>query len=303
MAFPVRTSATPDSEPASTARDPDSGANTFASFAYFCPSDCGRWQLKTSQGCLLEDWIASSVIWPSSGVMRNGKLYERPTSARLTDERESSSWPTPQTQYDGRTEEQWEIARARADEKRRTGQYAIREWPTPTSSDGGSNSQSPAVMERGHGTNLLGAMDWSTPTARDKETLAKVTRGANASAGGTPLLVQVQNWPTPQASDGLKTEIPASALLKNFERQKKRPKGAPLNLTVEMARASHSGPPDLANHNTTGSRPVVLNPRWVAALMGFPVDWLDGVAPVSKRSGTPSSRKSQKSSRAGSDLL
>lgn len=43
--------------------------------------------------------------------------------------------------------------------------------------------------------------DWPTPVVRDRESLAKVTRGANASPGGTPLLVAAVNWQTPQTSD------------------------------------------------------------------------------------------------------
>lgn len=54
--------------------------------------------------------------------------------------------------------------------------------------------------------------------------------------------------------------------------------------------------------NALGSEPLVtqvggnLNPPWVAWLMGFPVDWLDGVSVPSKASETPSSRRSPKSS-------
>lgn len=39
-------------------------------------------------------------------------------------------------------------------------------WPTPTTSRGGSNSDSAAVSQRGHGTNLVGAVKaslWGTP--------------------------------------------------------------------------------------------------------------------------------------------
>jgi hypothetical protein len=37
----------------------------------------------------------------------------------------------------------------------------------------------------------------------------------------------------------------------------------------------------------------LLNPPWVAWLMGFPLDWLDGVSAPSKASATRSSRKSR----------
>jgi hypothetical protein len=46
-----------------------------------------------------------------------------------------------------------------------------------------------------------------------------------------------------------------------------------------------------------------LNPDWVSCLMGFPADWLHGIdAPVSRPSGTRSSRKSRKPSVAPSTL-
>jgi hypothetical protein len=46
---------------------------------------------------------------------------------------------------------------------------------------------------------------------------------------------------------------------------------------------SDGGQPNLARQIQTGAAPVVLNPRWVACLMGFPPDYLDGVEVPSKR--------------------
>jgi hypothetical protein len=52
--------------------------------------------------------------------------------------------------------------------------------------------------------------------------------------------------------------------------------------------------------NALGSEPLViqaggaLNPTWVAWLMGYPLDWLDGVSEPSKPLATPSSPKSPK---------
>ena len=39
----------------------------------------------------------------------------------------------------------------------------------------------------------------------------------------------------------------------------------------------------LSTQVTQGKAPVVLNPRWVACLMGFPADYLDGVEVPSRR--------------------
>lgn len=54
--------------------------------------------------------------------------------------------------------------------------------------------------------------------------------------------------------------------------------------------------------NSLGSEPLVtqaggkLNPPWVAWLMGYPLNWTDGVSVQSKRTATPSSPKSPNSS-------
>jgi len=103
-----------------------------------------------------------SEIWPRAGMTRNGTAYLRPPSAPLIDAIESGSlptptvgdsksarnatatrhkipptgihagvtltdhvtlWPTPQTAYDGRTDEAWRTAKARAQEKHASGAY------------------------------------------------------------------------------------------------------------------------------------------------------------------------------------
>jgi len=120
---------------------------------------------------------------------------------------------------------------------------------------------------------------WTTPCVRDKETLAKVTRGAGSKAAGQemvePLLVQAaKDWLMPQSRDhkGISQKV-AKGLFTG---------GLPDQL---------AGLPAPARRNTSGSRPesshpVVLNPRWVCTLMGLPPDYLDGVEPPSRRSGT-----------------
>jgi len=271
--------------------------------------------------------------------------------------------------------------------------------------------------------------EWPTPVVRDRETLAKVTRGAHASAGGTPLLVAIINSPDPSmcssADSPAKTSpmpesgsvswtgpIPPSGsnsndVLASFDRASSSWKtcqgslfGASMTSSVDwpregMTRSGHLyAQPMLVHHTnavafsssriplwptpqttdgasaarhttTTGvmhpgttltdavrsstwmtpqsrdhkgisqkvargkyngglpdqlaglhdrentptrgnrrgpSRPV-LNPRWVACLMGFPVTWLDGIEPPSRPSATPSSPPSRKSSLNASSLF
>ena len=54
---------------------------------------------------------------------------------------------------------------------------------------------------------------------------------------------------------------------------------------------------------STGKNRARLNHRWVAQLMGFPSDWLEGIdVPPSKPSATASSRKSSKPSDEQSEV-
>jgi hypothetical protein len=85
-----------------------------------------------------------------------------------------------------------------------TGEIASGSWGTPRVTDNGGHGR-----DRGNNRARLEDQvhaDWRTVTARDCESPAKVTRGANATPGGTPLVVAMQearaqtatgDWPTP----------------------------------------------------------------------------------------------------------
>ena len=109
--------------------------------------------------------------------------------------------------------------------------------------------------------------DWPTPTTwEQQESLetwqarreAVKVKAKNGNGFGVPLDMAVQMWPTPCArewKDGTSSG------------NRKSPNLGP---TV-------FGQPDQANPNIRGRSRARLNPRWVAQLMGFPADWLDGV--------------------------
>jgi len=63
------------------ANDQDSGANMHGWFASY-DHESSSW--KTSQTSLFEDSTECSVTLPRSGMMRNGKLYQRGTPERPT---------------------------------------------------------------------------------------------------------------------------------------------------------------------------------------------------------------------------
>ena len=73
----AKTSAWQERALASLGPGADFGLNTRDSFARYDPSSS---LLKTSQRSFLEDWTPYSATLPPRGMMRNGKLYQLPTS-------------------------------------------------------------------------------------------------------------------------------------------------------------------------------------------------------------------------------
>lgn len=191
-----------------------------------------------------------------------------------------------------------------------------RDWPTPVAMDAAGFEGKPDVgrTSPNSGNTLTGAAakEWQTPMAssnrKSRKAMTASTENGRRSGGGNssppgleqqvelaeglwppemPPIEQLppetrsmveETWQTPQSRDW-------KGVSQSFH------EGDVGGLPDQIA-----GLPAEEPGNTSGSRPVVLNPRWVAALMGFPVDWLDGVEPPSRPSGTPSSRTSQKSS-------
>lgn len=75
-------------------------------------------------------------------------------------------------------------------------------------------------------------------------------------------------WPTPAARDWRDNGTEPAA------QDRKSP-----SIPAMVMRVSH---PDQINRSSIGKSRARLNPRWVAQLMGFPADWLDGVEEPSK---------------------
>src|ERR1043166_6962863 len=75
---PVRTSATPGSEPELMASVAHYGLSSPESLASYDLAMC-LW--RTSQLCLDGEWEEFSETWPRSGTMRSGTAYRLPTLA------------------------------------------------------------------------------------------------------------------------------------------------------------------------------------------------------------------------------
>ena len=119
--FPARTSAPPDVVQASPASDLDSGPKWHELSVRYDPAT-HSW--KTHQCLFQEDLPESSVTLPKWGMMRDGVLSERTTSALPTSGTESGLWPTPTTQDNPQIKGK--------DKRGTTLGGAVRMWPTPT---------------------------------------------------------------------------------------------------------------------------------------------------------------------------
>ena len=140
-------------------------------------------------------------------------------------------------------------------------------WPTPTTKDT-SLVHTPMDPNGTHGMELRRkAALWGTPAARDDQKSPEAHMAMKARMGGgrkqpTSLTVQVKMWPTPRASmNENRTTRHAPSHGKTHGR----------TLAGEAL-----GLPDLTTRTDGGgtSLKVDLNPRFVAALMGLPWDWL-----------------------------
>ena len=221
--FLARTSVAQAKAQESTVSGAGCGGSSLGSLARY---DRATHSLRTAQCLLFEEGTELLRILPRWGSMRNGELFPLPTPERLTGESGSGLWGTPRSgmarggnfYYDrgkGNLEEQVgaaETARAmwptpRASEGAKQPNDANRDspclswvvknpqlWPTPTVQDS-KNDANPSSMERNFFALHAAVKVWSTPTARDANSLAKVSRGNGSKEKGNelvePLPVQV----------------------------------------------------------------------------------------------------------------
>ena len=239
-ASPARTSRSRAQARASTVRSPASGPSSRASFAFYDPTS-SSW--KTSQRSLVEDSTAFSETLPRSGSMRSGRLFSRQMSARPTVETDSSCWPTPTASEYG------------SSQNGINGVAAL--FPTPSARDAKGCG---AENHPDHGGPTLPNFirdHWATPTA-------SCATDGNASRGGDrsgELLLTGQAraaslWPTPTAQDA------ASSGAAGYSTESGRHPGTTLT-DATVRTGSRQVPP----RSPDG---MVLNPRFVEAMMGFP---------------------------------
>ena len=188
----------------------------------------------------------------------------------------SERWPVSGTMQSGRLYELPTSARP-------TGESGCSSWPTPDAAVFNA-SESPESFR-----------------ARQEALRAK---GINGNGCGTPLAIAVRLWPTPTTQDsaasgsaGYSTESGRHAGTTLTDATARRVWATPRNNTGPSTDHQHLSI-DGQVRTATGK----LNPTWVCALMGFPMDWFDGLPDPEPRNTTGSRRaRSRKAKTEPSD--
>jgi hypothetical protein len=171
----------------------------------------------------------------------------------------------------------------------------VRAWPTPRASANENRTTQPAPSHgHGHGSTLAGeAGSWATPRSTDG---SKGGPNARDSTGSPHLCSQAATWPTPTSRDwkdgacadsnvstngllgraSVRWPTPTAELGKGYMSGTASDTWRPsLEQAALGARPSRQVPMiEKAGKPTSGSGRV-LNPRFVEALMGWPIGWSD----------------------------
>lgn len=189
--------------------DPDSesetnetcGPTSLMLFAYW---DHGSSCWRTSQLTLDLDLTPSSVTLPKQGSMRNGRLYQRPMSARAIEENDSLLLPTPAADDSGNSPENH--LRKKPGRKVVTSLRVMARGgllPTPQARDGGAGPDYAREGRPDSGTDDLVTMIAKllpTPTSRD----GKGRNQRNDKRCLTGAITRLQSDDTNDSSDDLR---------------------------------------------------------------------------------------------------
>lgn len=265
-----------------------SGPTSGAGFGTF-DRDSSSW--RTCRDLFGMDYPLSLETWPKRGSLRNGAVSARRMWERPTVESGYSSWPTATvngnynrkglspTSGDGLATAVAQWPTPRAEDSESTGAHrdtpdtltsATRQWQTPRAVYGAGH----AGMESE--THLTGqAIAWQAPATDSFR-----SRGGERK-DEMGLDQQARTWATPRSS------VAENRTTKRTPSQKAgRANGGGHGEYLSVQAAEHSFPPDQQTGRGGPRTPsgVVLNPRFVEALMGLPDGWTDATID-SMRSG------------------
>ena len=270
-----RVSPSPSPASASHKTTPDGSGPTLQE--YLAKYDPASSSWKTCQGSFLPDLETFSGTWPRSGSMRDGVVFERPTLAPVKGANGGSAWPTPTVKSEAQTAENPTPGQ--------TGGTTLpgeaMRWPTPRVTTSGMAPSQKEIAEGNPKKRLeVSAQLWTTPCADDTGNRTK-----QYAQGGTALSMQAGQWPTPHASAGtgagnagraggvnIQTAVATwpTPTTRDHKDGATTLENTPVNglLGRQVLVTPMDGKPTSKNTRT-------LNPRFVEALMGWPIGWTD----------------------------
>jgi hypothetical protein len=236
-AFPASPTALPARSRAPRTRA-GSGPSSQESLRFSAPAPCSS---RTCQGCGRADCVTCWPTLPVSGSMRSGVCSPRPRSVLPTDATDSSSWPTPLAR-------DWKGCRDL--DRRPAGDDSLPErvarsmWPTPRAERAGRTVK-------------------TYPGTVSGTSHARQANGGHGDLEEEVARTMARRWPTPTAGDG------RSSGSRNLPGSKAKP-------GVSLTDAATRGTSTVSRQAPTASGSgMVLNPRFVECLMGFPDGWTD----------------------------
>lgn len=293
-----------------------SGPTSGAGFGTF-DRDSSSW--RTFPDLFGMDYPLSLETWPKRGSLRSGVVSARRMSERPIVESGYSSWPTATvhgnhnrkglspTSGDGLATAVAQWPTPRAEDSESTGAHrdtpdtltsATRQWPTPTANDS-KNDNPPSQAERNTPPRSVAAANWQTPRAI-------YGAGHAGMEDESHLIGQAIQWQTPTVGGGGQ-----QCDLIPHRGHFLRPSGKKATLYLEQQAAQWATPHANMTTGPGGNReggpniqtqadsfhrdrqtgrggprtpaPVVLNPRFVEALMGLP-DGMTDSTPLEMRS-------------------
>lgn len=214
-----------------------------------------------------------------AGLDRQAKLWATPTTQDAANNggpsqalrntvplnRQASLWPTPRaSENENRTGRHQPSVFEKGHGRSLSGEAAGKRWPTPLAADAdGPKIQMSGDKRDDPRPSLRALVDtWPTPTTRDAASAARQTTKTGVMHDGVSLTDAMRQWPTPLGSRRgarkTQTEEHHGTMLQDAVATFPSSRPAPQTGT--------DGPP------SSKSRPV-LNPRFVAMLMGWPIGW------------------------------
>lgn len=275
------------------------------------PGSSVRWDRGTSswRTCpasspptVAEPSVMFSGRWPRSGTMRSGTASAHPTWERPTDVSGGSCWPTA-TAGDANSSGS---AAYSTESGRHSGTtltdavVRIQHWPTATVAD--RKGQTRGANARGGESLSEAARAWPTPRASPNENRqTKLTPSQLAGTHGLSLAASVNHWQTPVAAHRTGTQrsgCPGAPLRPMLAAQVKQESESARPTPTGRDWKSGSASPETLERNARPlsevmrtQQPGPLNPAWVEALMGLPIDWtLPDGPPVEESPSTRGSR-------------